>query len=788
MPGKCKFRDSWLENERYSQWLKRVVGNPREARCEYCKKTFDIGNMGEHAVKSHVLGKKHIERSNSEKRNKSSINNFMCSTTTQPGSSKCSSDHPTTIGKDSQTVLQASTFGNNDTLSAETFWALKCMDAHYSYRSCEKNNLLFQTMFPDSNIAKSFTCGESKCAYLCCFGLAPHFRSLLCDRVTNADGYVLLFDESHNKATQTKQMDFHVRIWEADKVQTRYFNSAFLGHSTANDMLSKFKSGLTGLRLSNMIQLSMDGPTVNWKLYSILCDEIIDEDSAKPLNIGSCGLHIVHGAFMDGAKKSHIGVDTLLSSLYWLFVDSPARREDFNEITGTNSYPLKFCKHRWLENQPVAARALEIWPSIVKYVETIKMDKKKYNTPTSHSYEVVKNAVSDLMTPVKLAFFESVAKQITPFLTLYQTDTPMVPFLGHDLEKMLRGLMTRFVKPDTMSKASSALKLIKIDVEDENHKVTCDKVDLGFAAGNKLKSSSLKNISDRQKLEMKGMCRSFLVITTAKLLNKSPLKYSLVRNLSCLDPRQMISNRQDCSKKFKDVITKLVEVKRLMEKQCDDVIWQYNSFLDTGLQNDRQECVDFHPGSGRVDELFHRLMANKDEYSKLWYVVKLLLLISHGQATVERGFSVNKQIMVENMKEKSFVAQRAICDHISNVGGVLNVKMTKQLMMSCAGARQKYYMYLDEEKRKEKSHNQSLKRKTVNDELDDLKKKRKMVEDQVKSLQKSADEFAEKAETKGNLNWIVKSNSLRRTAKDKMESIKEINTQIDEVLLKLKSN
>ena len=62
------------------------------------------------------------------------------------------------------------------------------------------------------------------------------------------------------------------------------------------------------------------------------------------------------------------------------------------------------------------------------------------------------------------------------------------------------------------------------------------------------------------------------------------------------------------------------------------------------------------------------------------------------------------------------------------------------------------------------------------------------MEDQVKSLQKSADEFAEKAETKGNLNWIVKSNSFRRTAKDKMESINEINTQIDEVLMKLKSN
>jgi len=30
-------------------------------------------------------------------------------------------------------------------------------------------------------------------------------------------------------------------------------------------------------------------------------------------------------------------------------------------------------------------------------------------------------------------------------------------------------------------------------------------------------------------------------------------------------------------------------------------------------------------------------------YSKLWNVVRMLLVLSHGQAAVERGFSMNKQ-------------------------------------------------------------------------------------------------------------------------------------------------
>ena len=63
------------------------------------------------------------------------------------------------------------------------------------------------------------------CAYLCIFSLIPFFRSLLCGSVTNADRYVLLFIQSHNKHTQTKELDFHIEIWDADNVQTRYFRS-----------------------------------------------------------------------------------------------------------------------------------------------------------------------------------------------------------------------------------------------------------------------------------------------------------------------------------------------------------------------------------------------------------------------------------------------------------------------------------------------------------------------------------------------------------------------------------
>ena len=57
----------------------------------------------------------------------------------------------------------------------------------------------------------------------------------------------------------------------------------------------------------------------------------------------------------------------------------------------------------------------------------------------------------------------------------------------------------------------------------------------------------------------------------------------------------------------------------------------------------------------RGDTLFFEYIA-KESYKSLFSVVKLILVLSHGQARVERGFSVNKEVEVENLKEHTLVA------------------------------------------------------------------------------------------------------------------------------------
>jgi hypothetical protein len=144
------------------------------------------------------------------------------------------------------------------------------------------------------------------------------------------------------------------------------------------------------------------------------------------LNAGSCGLHTLHNAIKGAFAPWKI--DSLLHALHSHFYHTPARREDYKKITDSDKFPKKFCGTRWLENEPVAARALEIWPNIVEYLNATDNDSTHFVTLTS--------AAKDVFTLPRLHFFLSVASNFTKFLTIYQTDKPMMMFLCHDLKEV----------------------------------------------------------------------------------------------------------------------------------------------------------------------------------------------------------------------------------------------------------------------------------------------------------------------------------------------------------------
>ena len=74
-------------------------------------------------------------------------------------------------------------------------------------------------------------------------------------------------------------------------------------------------------------------------------------------------------------KQTGWGIN-LLKSLYSHLHETPARKEDYTKMTGSEVFPLQFCGHRLLENKRVAERAVEMWPSLTTYItEMLKKPK-----------------------------------------------------------------------------------------------------------------------------------------------------------------------------------------------------------------------------------------------------------------------------------------------------------------------------------------------------------------------------------------------------------------------------
>ena len=64
---KCVFSRSWLLNPLYKKWLGEVSGAKHKARCILCMKDVDISSVGESALTSHMIGKKHKRFASLEK-------------------------------------------------------------------------------------------------------------------------------------------------------------------------------------------------------------------------------------------------------------------------------------------------------------------------------------------------------------------------------------------------------------------------------------------------------------------------------------------------------------------------------------------------------------------------------------------------------------------------------------------------------------------------------------------------------------------------------------------------
>src|SRR6267154_2547463 len=184
----------WLNDSEFTSWLKAVKDNIHPARCTICMKTFELSNMGRTAVSSHNRSVQHQKRCSSGS-DQHSLGSFVTvrnastaqseiSVANEPPLVSIAVSHPSppsattntedaakhpssdfSVVRSSARAQSLNAFVLTDIVTkSEILWAMKIVVNHMSYRSCLDLSELFQTMFPESEVAQKFTMSKTKAA------------------------------------------------------------------------------------------------------------------------------------------------------------------------------------------------------------------------------------------------------------------------------------------------------------------------------------------------------------------------------------------------------------------------------------------------------------------------------------------------------------------------------------------------------------------------------------------------------------------------------------------------
>ena len=157
---------------------------------------------------------------------------------------------------------------------------------------------------------------------------------------------------------------------------------------------------------------------------------------------------------------------------------------------------------------------------------------------------------------------------------------------------------------------------------------------------------------------------------------------------------------------------------------------------------------------------------------ELWHVCKIIFVLSHGQSFIERGFSVNKQLIDTNMEEKSLVSQRLIHDKIlSENVNVSTFQISSELRKSCMLASQRYKQDLEKQKMEKIAQGEGLKRKLKCEELENLKRKKKELETTITDMRKGVETETLKADKNQDLAAMSKAAAILRAVKEKEKTL-----------------
>ena len=128
-------------------------------------------------------------------------------------------------------------------------------------------------------------------------------------------------------------------------------------------------------------------------------------------------------------------------------------------------------------------------------------------------------------------------------------------------------------------------------------------------------------------------------------------------------------------------------------------------------------------------------MKNLSDYSEFCNILELVFVLSHGQVDIERGFSLNKNLLKQNMEALTITSQRKIKDYLLCNKIKLNTyTIPSKIPEPVQLLQQKCEVYLQENKSKIKQNEKQKQIALIEEDIDRINERIELVNQTVSLL------------------------------------------------------
>ena len=419
---------------------------------------------------------------------------------------------------------------SDQAIEVEVRWDTFVVKHNISFLASDHATKLFIKIFPDSAIAKKFSCSRTKTTAIVKKALAPHFTQRVIESMSSGP-FSLMMDECNDR--RDKSCIILVRLLDPQigEVRTRFLDMPAVNIGTATNLFQALKESLTknGLSFNNTVSFMSDTANVMKGVRSGVQKLIKDE-------IPLCMMLICHLADLTvkaGLKAIPVNIDQLFIAIFYYFHHSSKRKQQFVNLwyslfTTEPEVILKDCPTCWLSLLKCVDRYLRQYDGLKSFFLSCE------EAETAKVCSFLSRLENPLTKPL-LHFLSFILPSMDQFNCLFQKSTENTTSQLYDaMNRLVRLYASKFLSDGTILAASDNLK--NLDFDEANH---VSNEYLGIGDDTWASVSQLEHLHDTAPF-FKAI-RSYYVSSTKKMLVKFPFGDSLMKDLRIIQPEHTSS-------------------------------------------------------------------------------------------------------------------------------------------------------------------------------------------------------------------------------------------------------